>query len=334
MRWHKYWFLTKDVFSDEVRSSFSIIHTILEYEETSELAEGLKKLEGGFPQTLALDVFYDPDVLVKAGLSKGVNNFPNTDLDYPRLYLYSNRLPCRRDVEELHAEAFGIGGSWNKPLKPLRSLLLPPNQGGRSSLSLRLNDSSQCDDEVAHLKDALASTEKERDEALSQINELTDLCEKQRSDREKLLADARETSEVYKSEGERLKQHIRDLQGQVEDLTFDFTESQDTVRRFTNKCGDMEVKIVDLHRALDNSIEGFKCREEYRILLKGDTATLLRSFCPKVATNYPGISFHFTNFVTTLGEDYVVSLFEELLEEEPTDSSECDASEDEAFDES
>ncbi|GAA0157003.1 hypothetical protein LIER_38386 [Lithospermum erythrorhizon] len=57
-RWHKYWFLTKDAFSDE----------------------GLKKLEEGFPQTLALDVFCDPDVIVKAGLSKGVNNFPNTVL--------------------------------------------------------------------------------------------------------------------------------------------------------------------------------------------------------------------------------------------------------------
>ncbi|GAA0160654.1 hypothetical protein LIER_17161 [Lithospermum erythrorhizon] len=39
-RWHKYWFLVKDAFSDEVRSSFSTVAITLEYEETLELAEG------------------------------------------------------------------------------------------------------------------------------------------------------------------------------------------------------------------------------------------------------------------------------------------------------
>ncbi|GAA0163185.1 hypothetical protein LIER_39545 [Lithospermum erythrorhizon] len=44
-RWHKYWFLVKDAFSDEVCTSFSTIHTTLEVEEFPEVAEGLKKLE-------------------------------------------------------------------------------------------------------------------------------------------------------------------------------------------------------------------------------------------------------------------------------------------------
>ncbi|GAA0146936.1 hypothetical protein LIER_06763 [Lithospermum erythrorhizon] len=46
--WHKYRFLAKDAFSDEVHSSFSIVHTMLVYEESPELDEGLKKLEEGF----------------------------------------------------------------------------------------------------------------------------------------------------------------------------------------------------------------------------------------------------------------------------------------------
>ncbi|GAA0162127.1 hypothetical protein LIER_18290 [Lithospermum erythrorhizon] len=67
-KWHKYWFLAKDAILDEVRTTFSTIHTTLEYEELPESIEGLKKLEDGFLETLALDIFCDPDVLVKAGL--------------------------------------------------------------------------------------------------------------------------------------------------------------------------------------------------------------------------------------------------------------------------
>ncbi|GAA0156605.1 hypothetical protein LIER_14060 [Lithospermum erythrorhizon] len=53
-RWHKYWFLAKDAFSDE--------------------------LEDGFPNTLEMDVFCDPDVLINAGLSRGYDNFQGVDL--------------------------------------------------------------------------------------------------------------------------------------------------------------------------------------------------------------------------------------------------------------
>ncbi|GAA0154929.1 hypothetical protein LIER_12772 [Lithospermum erythrorhizon] len=48
--------------------------------ESYELAEGLKRLEEGFPETLDLDIFCDKDILIKVGLSKGIDNFPNIDL--------------------------------------------------------------------------------------------------------------------------------------------------------------------------------------------------------------------------------------------------------------
>ncbi|GAA0183631.1 hypothetical protein LIER_31009 [Lithospermum erythrorhizon] len=50
------------------------------YGESPELDEGLKKLEEGFPETLALDIFCDQDVLIKVGLSKDIDNFPDIDL--------------------------------------------------------------------------------------------------------------------------------------------------------------------------------------------------------------------------------------------------------------
>ncbi|GAA0149047.1 hypothetical protein LIER_08319 [Lithospermum erythrorhizon] len=50
------------------------------------------------------------------------------------------------------------------------------------ALSLRLNEASHHDDEVARLKAALASAEEEKDKALSKRDELNDLCLKQRSE--------------------------------------------------------------------------------------------------------------------------------------------------------
>ncbi|GAA0164799.1 hypothetical protein LIER_20349 [Lithospermum erythrorhizon] len=52
--------------------------------KTPEVAMGLKKLEEGFLETLALDVFCDPDVLIKAGLSRGHDSFPDVDLGTSR----------------------------------------------------------------------------------------------------------------------------------------------------------------------------------------------------------------------------------------------------------
>ncbi|GAA0162128.1 hypothetical protein LIER_18291 [Lithospermum erythrorhizon] len=128
---------------------------------------------------------------------------------------------------------------------------------------------------------------KEIDEAFSKRDQLTDLCVKQRSERESLLADAREASKAS-----RLKKHIRELQAE---------------------------------NVVDNSIEEFKRSEEYRTFINGDTTTLLRYFCLRVATDYPSISSHFTNFVTALGEEEPVDI---------DDDFGSDASGDKADDES
>ncbi|GAA0164271.1 hypothetical protein LIER_43675 [Lithospermum erythrorhizon] len=449
-RWHKFWFLVKDAFSDEVRYYFCTVHTNLEYEESPELAEGLKKLEEGFPETLPMDVFCDLDFLIKVGLSKGVENFPDMDLvpsssgapahieetsqrpkgpkersspllstptpadqvavnlevlspkpsplrEVPPSPDRFHRVPSWNVTEESLRVSEGLA-SWanqkrgfenNHPLfvdppytlpsgfhitqdsvakattslaaEMLKNYMLRPSVLGvlRTpplnlfdcfsyhqvkavkavyALSLRLSDSSKRDDEVTRLKASLASTEKERDEALSKRDELANLYQKQCSERENLLADARETSEVYKTELERWEKHSRGLEAKIEDHQFHITEAQDMLKGYYDKVGSMEAEIGGLQMAMGTTVEKLKQSEEYRNLLKGDTTTLLRSFCEKVVADSPGISTHFTNFITTLGEDYVVSLFEELPEEEEPaeseDTSESDSSEDEGGDES
>ncbi|GAA0183630.1 hypothetical protein LIER_31008 [Lithospermum erythrorhizon] len=232
---------------------------------------------------------------------------------FPRCYkllkirVQTDYLHRRRDDEELHVAAVCFGGPWNVTFKPLQPFCLPLVQAKVVyALSLRLRDSSHRGDEVTRLKIALASPKKERDKALSKRDELADLCQKQHSEREGLLASAREASDIYKSKVKRLKKTTRELQA-----------------------------IEELHRSLDTSVEKFKRSEEYRSLLKGDTATLFRNICQKVAADFPGISSHFTNCVKSLGEDCVVSLFDKLPEEEPPhDDSGSDDSEDETGDES
>ncbi|GAA0144358.1 hypothetical protein LIER_35915 [Lithospermum erythrorhizon] len=57
-RWHKYWFLVKDAFLDE-------------------RAEEARR---GFSRDHRNGRLRDPDVLIKGGLSRGINNFPDIDL--------------------------------------------------------------------------------------------------------------------------------------------------------------------------------------------------------------------------------------------------------------
>ncbi|GAA0146988.1 hypothetical protein LIER_06800 [Lithospermum erythrorhizon] len=79
-RWHKYWFLTKDAFSDDVPCQFSIDYTALNPEESEETSAQFDKLVAGFPKPLPLKTFCNPDVVIKAGLCQGVDNFKELNL--------------------------------------------------------------------------------------------------------------------------------------------------------------------------------------------------------------------------------------------------------------
>ncbi|GAA0151848.1 hypothetical protein LIER_10476 [Lithospermum erythrorhizon] len=79
-RWHRYYFMVKDAFSDEVPHHVSMTYTTLEAKDSKVTMAEFQKLVDGFPRPLPLKIFCDPDVVIKVGLCKGPNNFPNMTL--------------------------------------------------------------------------------------------------------------------------------------------------------------------------------------------------------------------------------------------------------------
>ncbi|GAA0154391.1 hypothetical protein LIER_12385 [Lithospermum erythrorhizon] len=79
-RWFKLWFLAKGGFGSEVRHHWSLSTSTLSTEDSTKTQTKVEKLRTGFPHALPHEVFCDEDVLIKAGLTKGVCKFPNTTL--------------------------------------------------------------------------------------------------------------------------------------------------------------------------------------------------------------------------------------------------------------
>ncbi|GAA0160091.1 hypothetical protein LIER_38974 [Lithospermum erythrorhizon] len=67
-------------FGTNVRHHWSLSTSILCSEDSTKTQAGVEKLRTGFPRALPHEVFCDGDVLIKAGLTKGVDKFPNTTL--------------------------------------------------------------------------------------------------------------------------------------------------------------------------------------------------------------------------------------------------------------
>ncbi|GAA0145389.1 hypothetical protein LIER_05594 [Lithospermum erythrorhizon] len=80
IRWHKYRFMAKDTFSDNVPHKFFVNYTTLEAEDSEVTMTKFQKLVNCFPKPLPLKRFCDPDVVIKAGMCKRPNNFPNMSL--------------------------------------------------------------------------------------------------------------------------------------------------------------------------------------------------------------------------------------------------------------
>ncbi|GAA0170006.1 hypothetical protein LIER_24367 [Lithospermum erythrorhizon] len=79
-RWFNLWFLARGGFSDEVRAHWSLANTTLASEDYAKTQAEVEKLREGFPNALPHEVFCDRDVLIKARLTKGVDNFPRVTL--------------------------------------------------------------------------------------------------------------------------------------------------------------------------------------------------------------------------------------------------------------
>ncbi|GAA0160797.1 hypothetical protein LIER_17270 [Lithospermum erythrorhizon] len=79
-RWHRYLFFVKDAFSEDVPHKFRTDYTALEFEESEASNLEFQKLMEGFPQPLPLKTFCDPEVVIKAGLCRGPNRYPEMTL--------------------------------------------------------------------------------------------------------------------------------------------------------------------------------------------------------------------------------------------------------------
>ncbi|GAA0168721.1 hypothetical protein LIER_40621 [Lithospermum erythrorhizon] len=82
-RWFKLWFLAQRGFGAEVRHHCS--------EDFAKTQAEVEKLRTGFPHALPHEVFCDGDVLIKAGMTKGVDKFPNITLGKDPLAQISKR---------------------------------------------------------------------------------------------------------------------------------------------------------------------------------------------------------------------------------------------------
>ncbi|GAA0143104.1 hypothetical protein LIER_03863 [Lithospermum erythrorhizon] len=88
-------------------------------------------------------------------------------------------------------------------------------------------------------------------------------------------------------------------------------------------------RLVSAETSAASAVEDFKESREYIDLLKGNTITLLKDFCQKVS-EFPGISSHFQEYVSGLGDEYIVDLFDDLPDDEDmgADDEDSEASHD------
>ncbi|GAA0148367.1 hypothetical protein LIER_07831 [Lithospermum erythrorhizon] len=81
----------------------------------------------------------------------------------------------------------------------------------------------------------------------------------------------------------------------------------------------LSVELSEAERSAFVVVETFKGSDDYRELLKNNTATLVRGFYQGVSSDFPGIAAHFKKYVTDLGDEYVTDLFEDLPDEDEED---------------
>ncbi|GAA0157913.1 hypothetical protein LIER_15070 [Lithospermum erythrorhizon] len=321
-RWHKYWFLVKDAFSDKVRTTFSTVHTTLEVEESPKVAVGLKNLEDGFPKTLSLDIFCDLDVLIKAGLSKSIDNFPQFDLG-------EGWEGCHSPPSELLG--CNIGESAWSPRPP------PSTVAPNTDESVR-EQSMAPDERFSPLLPTLSLADRTtiNPEVLILPNGSSSFHEAPASpDLLYTVPSWNVTEETSRaSEGlaswTSLERGFKNDHPFFVDLPYTLpSRLQITLDTVSTPTASIAAKILK-NCMLRPSVLGVLGTQPSSLFVRFSYHQI------KVAADYLGIFSHFTNFVTALGEDYVVSFFDVFPEDEPTDNEDAsgsDSSEDGVGDE-
>ncbi|GAA0175902.1 hypothetical protein LIER_28994 [Lithospermum erythrorhizon] len=151
----------------------------------------------------------------------------------------------------------------------------------------------------------------ERDSAFDEKEKATQKYNDLLRSQDKLISNHAATEGKFTSE-------LETLRANSQKIASDFKRSKDDLGSVWSQLEGCIVENDNLSSLLslaENSyataVDDFKESSEYLELLKGNTTTLLHGLCQNVSTDFPGISSHFKNYVSDLGEDYVVELFDD-----------------------
>ncbi|GAA0176493.1 hypothetical protein LIER_29474 [Lithospermum erythrorhizon] len=122
-----------------------------------------------------------------------------------------------------------------------------------------------------------------------------------------------------KSEVDLLKENSQKATLDSEKIKAKLSETRSLLEDCLAEKENLNSRLFLAENSAASAIEDFKGSSEYVELLKGNTTTLLRDFCQKVSSDFPGISSHFQEYVSGLGEDYVVDLFHDNPDEDDED---------------
>ncbi|GAA0171441.1 hypothetical protein LIER_25469 [Lithospermum erythrorhizon] len=158
-----------------------------------------------------------------------------------------------------------------------------------------------------------------RDSALYEKDKATKKYNALFRSQEELKSNHAEAEQKLSSELEVIKANSQKIASNLE-------KSKDDLARVQTHLDGCIIEKEDLHSRLSmaensagSAIEDFKVSHEYLELLKGNTATLVHGFCQNVYADFPSISSHFDKYISNLGEDYVVDLFDNIPDDEDED---------------
>ncbi|GAA0145867.1 hypothetical protein LIER_36212 [Lithospermum erythrorhizon] len=154
------------------------------------------------------------------------------------------------------------------------------------------------------------------------------LAEKDRIARkyETLLRSQEELKSNHAAAETNLTSELEVVKADSQKMASDLEKSRDEMARVQSRLDGCMVEKEDLQSCLaktedstTSDVEDFKASPEYLELLKGNTTTLVRGFCQSVHADFPRITSHFDKYVSGLGEDYMVDLFDNIPDDEDED---------------
>ncbi|GAA0183167.1 hypothetical protein LIER_30631 [Lithospermum erythrorhizon] len=173
--------------------------------------------------------------------------------------------------------------------------------------------------EKSSMGESMRQIREERDSALPEKEKAILRCNDLLLRQEKLISDHAASEGRLTSEMEILKANSQRAALDFEKIKVELSETQSRLEDFIIEKEHLQSCLFLAENSATSAVEDFKGSSVYVELLKGNTATLLQGLYQKVSTNFPGISYHFQEYVSSLGDDYVVQLFDDLPNDDDED---------------